>query len=193
MQTVQKIDTISVEDYLEGEKVSDVKHELIAGEVYAMSGASKNHERLCSKINAQFSQHLEHSPCEPFGSNMKSRVGENFFYPDAMVICHDQSDNDFYTDSPIIIVEILSPSTRRRDRTLKREHYLTIPSLQEYVLIEQDIVDVEVIRRNDHWRSSHYFMGDQVTFDSISLSLPVETIYQRVQNVDVADYVAQQR
>ncbi len=188
MQAAQTLDTISVEDYLEGEKISDVKHELIAGDVYAMSGVSKNHERIFRNLYLNIGNHLATSSCDIYSSDMKVRVANNFFYPDLMVVCDETTDHDYYTDSPIIIVEILSPSTRRRDRTLKREQYLTLPSLQEYVLIEQDSVDIEVIRRNNHWQSSHYFMGDQVTFDSIGLSLPVETIYQRVQNTDVAEY-----
>ena len=188
MQAAQTLDTISVEDYLEGEKISDVKHELIAGEVYAMSGVSKNHERIFRNLYLNIGNHLATSSCDIYSSDMKVRVANNFFYPDLMVVCDETTDHDYYTDTPIIIVEILSPSTRRRDRTLKREQYLTLPSLQEYVLIEQDSVDIEVIRRNNHWQSSHYFMGDQVTFDSIGLSLPVETIYQRVQNTDVAEY-----
>ena len=192
MQAAHNIETLSVAEYLEGELISTVRHELIGGYVYAMSGGSKNHERLCSKINAEFSRHLEHSRCEPFGPNMKIKIGDNFFYPDAMVVCHDNSDNNFYTETPTIIVEVLSPSTRHRDQTFKRDQYLSIPSLQEYVLIEQDVVNIEVIRRNDHWRSSHYFMGDQITLDSIDLSVSVETIYQRVQNADVINYLTQQ-
>jgi Uma2 family endonuclease len=107
------------------------------------------------------------------------------------VVCEDNTDNDYYTDSPVIIVEVLSRSTRRIDRTIKRQQYLSIPTLQEYVLIEQDLVDIEVVRLSDDWRSKHYYMGDQITFDSIGLTLPVEEIYLRVQNQDVVEYLAE--
>ncbi len=184
MQAAQKITTLSVPDYLEGERISEVKHELMEGYVYAMTGASKNHERLSGNVYTEFSKHLEKSPCEPFGSNTKVRVGDNFFYPDAMVVCDDQSDNDYYTESPVIIVEVLSKSTRRKDQTNKREHYLQIPTLQEYILIEQDSIDIEIFRRNDNWRSQHYYSGDQITLDSIGLTLSVETLYRRVQYIN---------
>ena len=192
MQAAHNIEALSVTEYLEGELTSTVRHEFIDGYVYAMSDAKKNHQRIAINLTTEFVNHLEHSACEPFTSDMKVRVGDNFFYPDAMVACPDRRDDDYYINGPVIIVEILSPSTRHRDQTFKRDQYLSIPSLQEYVLIEQDVVDVEVIRRNDHWRSSHYFMGDQVTLDSIDLSVSVETIYRRVQNADVTDYLTEQ-
>ena len=86
---------------------------------------------------------------------------------------------------------MLSKSTRRIDETSKRFAYINIPSLQEYVLIEQDIVDIEVIRRSEGWISKHYYLGDEVTFESIDLSLSVEEIYQRVNNEDMLEFLAQ--
>lgn len=94
-------------------------------------------------------------------------------------------DNDLFTELPVILVEALSRSTRRVDETTKRVAYLQIPSLQKYVLIEQDFVDVEVVRRRDGWQSKHYFMGDEITFESIELTLTVEEIYDRVKNTDM--------
>lgn len=84
---------------------------------------------------------------------------------------------------------MLSKSTRRTDETIKRMAYMQIPSLQEYVLIEQDIVDVEVIRRATGWLSEHYFLGDELTLSSINLTLSVEDIYERVQNGDVSEWL----
>jgi len=69
--------------------------------------------------------------------------------------------------------------------------YLNKPSLQEYVLIEQDFVDIEIVRRTENWQSKHYFMGDEISFESIDLSLSVEEIYQRVHNEDVLDFIKQ--
>lgn len=184
---------ISEEEYLEGELVSDVKHELIDGEVYAMAGVSKNHERIAGNIYRKLGNALENSPCEPFFSDVKVKVGRNFFYPDAMVVCNDQTDNEYYTESPAILVEVLSKSTRRIDETIKRMAYQSIPTLQEFILIEQDFVDVEVCRRSDGWRSMHYFMGDEFTLESIGITLSVEEIYHRVKNDDVMTYVNEQQ
>ena len=75
--------------------------------------------------------------------------------------------------------------------TIKRTAYLNIPSLQEYVLIEQDFVDIEVVRRTENWQSKHYFLGDEISFESIDLTLAVEEIYQRVHNEDVLDFIKQ--
>ncbi|MFT4926584.1 MAG: Uma2 family endonuclease, partial [Phenylobacterium sp.] len=79
-------------------------------------------------------------------------------------------------------VEVLSKTTHQTDRTIKRLSYINLPSLLEYVLIEQDFVDIEVMKKSDGWKSSHYFLGDKVYFESIDLTLSVEEIYHRVHN-----------
>ncbi len=80
---------------------------------------------------------------------------------------------------------------RKTDETIKRMSYQSIPSLQEYVLIEQDFVDIEIVRHAEGWQSKHYFLGDEITFESIDLNLSVEEIYQRVHNEDVLDFIKQ--
>ena len=183
---------ISVEAYLKYELNSPTKHELIDGIMYAMAGASANHGRLSGNLFGEFRNHLKGSPCEPFGSDMKLKVNNNFFYPDVMVDCRFDNTTPYFTETPIIIVEVLSKTTRKTDETLKLMAYINIPSLQEYVIIEQDIVDVQVLRRNEGWISRHYFLGDNVTFESIDLTLPVEEIYSRVQNEDMAEFLNNQ-
>ena len=179
---------ITEEEYLKGELTSEIKHEYIDGYVYAMSGASKNHNRIAGNIFLEFGNHLKKTPCEPFTSDMKVKVGSKYFYPDVTVVCDDKTQAEYYTESPTILVEVLSKSTRRRDEKLKRMIYQTIPTLQEYVLIEQDFVDVEICRRSEGWVSNHYFLGEEVTFESIGLTVPVEEIYARVENEDVMAY-----
>ena len=93
-----------------------------------------------------------------------------------------------FTQSPTIIVEVLSRSTRKVDETIKKIAYLNIPTLQEYVLVEQDVADVEVFRKKDDWRSSHYFLGDIIEFTSLDIFLDVAEIYARVKNQDVLDW-----
>ncbi len=90
-----------------------------------------------------------------------------------------------YRNASPLIVEVVSQSTRKKDNTLKRLSYQNIFSLEEYVLIEQNFVDVEICRRSNHWRSEHYYLGDEVHFASIDLALPVEAIYARVMNDDM--------
>jgi Uma2 family endonuclease len=184
---------ISSAEYLAGEMVSDIKHELIDGEVYAMAGASRNHNLLVSNSARIFGNHLQNSPCDTFSSDLKIKAAANFFYPDVMVICADENGDEYYTEKPTIIVEVLSKATRRMDKTTKLAAYKTLPSLQEYVLIEQDFVDVEILRRSTHWLSEHYFLGDSLTLESIDLSVAVSDLYQRVDNEDMQEFLQQQQ
>jgi len=120
---------------------------------------------------------------------MKLKINSNFFYPDVIVDGNFANSTPYFTKTPLIIVEVLSRSTRKKDKTLKLLSYINITSLQEYVLIEQDFVDIQVIRRSEGWLQKHYFLGDEVTFESIGLTLSVEEIYRRVQNEDMADFL----
>lgn len=119
---------MSEQDYLEAEKISEIKHEYIDGEVYAMAGASKNHQRLIAVLTSKLYQHLENTPCEVFSSDIKVRAdaGKKYFYPDVLVVCRNDDKDEYYTESPRIIIEVLSSSTRKYDKTLKRRVYQTI-------------------------------------------------------------------
>lgn len=188
---------ISVEDYLLGEQDGDIRHEMIDGEIYAMTGARVNHNRLTSAFATKIGAYLEsensrQQNCEFFISDMKVRVGDNFFYPDLVVICDENLSADaLYTEKPLIIIEVLSKSTRKIDHTIKRQQYTSIPSLQEYILVEQDIAEIEVVRRDQHWQPQRYFLGDELQLESLGLSLDVAAVYQRVDNVDVHEYQRQ--
>ncbi len=193
MNLNHKVDFISEENYLEDEKSREIKHEYIDGVCYAMAGASRSHNLLSQSIARLLSNHLDETHCNVFVADMKVKVStknnSKFFYPDVIVACDDENGHDYYTDKPQIIVEVLSKATRRFDKMLKFEAYKTISSLQEYVLIEQDFAEVEVCWRNNHWVSERYFLGDEVTFESIGLNLSVEAIYRRVQNEDVLEFL----
>ncbi|MGR8932659.1 MAG: Uma2 family endonuclease [Gammaproteobacteria bacterium] len=180
---------ISPEEYLAGEMVSEIKHEYIDGEVFAMTGTSLNHGRIVSNLLAKLHGHLAATPCEVFAADIKVKAQNNFFYPDLIVDCENKNGDAYVTESPMIIVEVLSKSTRKLDQTLKRLAYQSLPSLQEYVLVEQDFVDIEVCRRNNHWQPEHYYLGDQVYLAALDLYLPVEAIYTRVDNEDMRAFV----
>ncbi len=182
MRAVQH-DLIGVDEYLAGEQLSEIKHELIYGVVYAMSGVSIYHECLFRNLYLRIGHHLRDSPCTLYSSDMKLRVDDHFFYPDLIVTCEDRDQHDYYRDSPVIIVEILSPTTHRHDRTTKREHYVTIPTLLNYVLVEQDRTEVIVLQRHTGWRTDRYGPEDQVRLGGIALTLPVADIYHRVHRV----------
>ena len=180
-------DYISEQDYLEREKISETKHEYFDGEIFAMAGASRSHQRIISNLVIDIGTHLKNTPGEVFSSNMKVRAdkGKKYFYPDVLVSCTKGDGDSHFEESPRIIVEVLSSSTRKFDKTSKRLVYQNITTLEEYVLIEQDRVEIQVFRRADNWQSSYYYIDDEITFTSIGLTLPVLEIYQRVENDDM--------
>jgi Uma2 family endonuclease len=190
MNAILKDDRITVEDYLQGELASEVKHEYIDGYVYAMSGTSKNHEKIIHNLSRKLGNHLDNMPCDVYTSNIKVYVSSSkFFYPDVMVVCGDDSEDEYCSEKPVILVEVLSKLTRRKDHTTKRFAYRQIETLQEYVLIEQDFVEIEISRRSAGWDSQHYFLGDEVYFESLDLTMPVAEIYRRVDNQEMREFL----
>lgn len=184
---------ISIEEFLAAELVSDIKHEDYDGAVVAMTGGSLNHVRIAGNMFAELRNHLHGMPCERFTADIKVKIGKHFFNPDTMVVCESLAINDDYTETPVLSVEVPSKSSRRRDETIKRRLYQTIPSLQEFVLIEQDIADVEVCRRSEGWVSNHYFLGDELPYESVGLTVSVAEIYARVMYEDVASFLLEQQ
>ena len=182
---------MSEQEYLDTEPYSEVKREYIDGYVYAMAGAKASHNRIVGNVHGELRNYLKGKPCQPYMSDMKVKVGKKYFYPDVLVDCTNLPDSSVFTETPRLIVEVLSKSTRRRDETTKRVAYIQLETLLEYVLIEQDFVKIEVIRRSEGWLPEHYYLGDEITFESIELTLTVEEIYDRVQNEDMTDWFAQ--
>jgi Uma2 family endonuclease len=182
----------SEEDYLASEEVSDIKREYIDGQVYAMAGAGYNHNCVSANMLRELGNHLKGTPCATFMADIKVKLGRDYVYPDVLVDCSTMRGDDLFATAPVIIVEVLSRSTRKTDMTTKLIRYINLPSLQEYVLIEADIALVQVMRRSKGWMPEYFFLGDNVYFESIDLSLPVEAIYDRVDNADMNEFRAAQ-
>jgi Uma2 family endonuclease len=197
---------ISEEEYLQGELIAEFKHEFIDGEVYAMAGASEYHNLLSGNIFTELKNQLKGTPCRTYIADMKVKVANDFFYPDVMVVCQQDNARDgvyaadqlgtgaanefeYYKQSPVIIVEVLSKSTRKFDQTAKRLKYQKISTLEEYVLIEQTIGEIQVFRKREHWQSFYYYLGDTITFDSLGVTVLVEDIYYQVNNEDVLAFL----
>jgi Uma2 family endonuclease len=180
--------SITEEEYLQSELTSEVKREYINGQIYVMAGAKHNHNFISGNMFANFRDHLKGTPCAAFMADTKVRLGKNYVYPDVLVDCGKMSGDDYFSISPVIIVEVLSASTRMRDTTTKLIQYLNLPSLKEYVLIEQDFVSVQVLRKSNHWQSEYFYLGAKVTFESIGLTLTVVEIYDRVDNADMNEF-----
>jgi len=176
---------ISVEDYLNGETISPVRHEYIEGEVYAMAGTSDNHNRIVNEFVTQLSNHLRNSECEPFSADIKVQVTANvYYYPDILVSCEDPPKNPYFRNEPILIIEVTSPSTENIDRREKLLFYQQMPSVQEYVVVDQHKMNVEVHRRQPSGGWITYYFNDRtdiVELASVELSIPVPEIYRRVR------------
>ena len=176
--------SLSVEEYLEGERDGEVRHEYVAGQAYAMAGASARHNRIAGNIFTRLSVHLDGADCEPFISDMKVRVAPDlFYYPDVVVACDPPGADPYFRTEPRLVVEVLSPSTERADRHEKLAGYRNSPSLQEYALVSQDGTVVELHRRAaDGWQVE-LFTGpdDRCVFDSVGLTLTLADIYRNVR------------
>ncbi len=172
------------ETYLEVEKQTSTKHEFVNGSIYAMGGASDKHGLINLNLASALSTSLPDS-CEVFVSDMKLHIQQNddrcYYYPDILVSCDSSDDNPYYREKPLLIVEVISPSTERIDRTEKRERYQKIPELLEYVLVAQDFPKVEVYRRNQAWRGEEYFIEDSFRLESVDLEFSVLDIYRRIK------------
>ena len=181
MPLLKKNVLVSVEEYLEGESHSQVKHEYVRGRVYAMVGASKAHNRIALNIGYTLDRHLRGGACSVFVSDVKVRIGEIFYYPDVSVTCSPLDTDPFYSTEPSLIVEVLSPTTEAVDRLDKRLAYQSLPSLREYVLVSQEKREVQVYRRQGQGWDLEVFLGaDTVRLESIDFELPLTEIYRDV-------------
>jgi len=184
---------LSVDDYLRLEASTDIKHQLIDGEIYAMGGASENHNLLAGNIFNEFKNRLKGRSCRMFMADMKLKVEEDFFYPDVMVVCREDNENPYYKTAPTVIVEVLSKTTRKFDQSQKRLRCQSLPTLGEYLLVEQDKGEIQVFSRKDGWQSNYYYLGDEIVFPSLDIAVPVAAIYDQVDNEDVAAFLEQKR
>ncbi len=178
----------TIEEYLEMEKASTVKHEYFQGEIFAMSGAAFNHNLIFSNVFGLLFSKLKGSKCIPFGSDMRMNIPENtlFTYPDISIYCdeikHLTEDKDTILQ-PTIIIEILSPSTKNYDRGKKFKLYKDIPSLKEYIMIDSDSVLVEAYYISDeqNWILNKYEeLSDRLRLASMGFDLALSDIYSHV-------------
>lgn len=176
---------ISHEDYLEGEKISPIRHEYIRGEVYAMVGGSDAHDTISGNLIALFKNHLRGQGCRVYTGNMKIyiKTADVYYYPDVMVTCDSRDrNNGYFKQYPSLIIEVLSPSTEAFNRGDKFADYRQIETLQEYVLISQNKINIECFRRNSdgRWELFTYQPQETLQLESINFSCSVSEIYEDV-------------
>lgn len=182
MRSSKPASFISVQEYLEGEMHATVKHEYIDGDVYAMAGGSRNHNTLVFNLAALIGTQLQ-SPCRGFGPDMKIHIRQGqqniFYYPDVSVSCQEETADEYYNEHPVLIVEVLSPSTERLDKFEKFIAYRSLESLQEYLLVHQDIREIWLFRRPNGWAKEVCTDGE-IRLESVGVTLAMDAIYRNV-------------
>lgn len=179
----RKPEVMTLEEYFAFEDQSPIRHEYVNGVLYAMTGPSLRHNRISQRLCQAFAERVRGGPCETFISEvkllLKTAVDHVVYYPDVIVDCRPKDRGDCYVRNPKLVVEVLSPSTRRTDQTEKLLRYQSIESIEEYVLVEQDRHRVTAHRRAERWQPQDY-IGEQALaeFRSIGLSLPLRQIYE---------------
>jgi Uma2 family endonuclease len=179
---------VTPEEYLALERKAQYKSEYLNGEIFAMSGASREHNIICVNTSATLHSQLRQRPCEVYAGDMRVKVSPTglYTYPDVVVVCEEPQFEDAEVDTllnPTLIVEVLSPSTEDYDRGTKFEHYRTLASLQEYLLVSQDKYHiVHYVRQADTtWvLSETTHGGDSLHLPSIGCNLSVAEIYAKV-------------
>lgn len=178
---------LSVDDYLAIDRAAEVKSQYYDGELFAMAGGSVNHNLIAFNMGAEIRAALKGRPCRVFGSDMRVKCPTGLYtYPDVTVVCGSLETEGKREDvllNPILIVEVLSPSTEDYDRGRKGEHYWSIPSLKEYVLVDQSAVIVQQQVRVDPERWTMSRTTDRngiLSLTSLGVSISVAEIYAQV-------------
>ena len=187
--TMNSTSTISPEEYLEGEKLAYTRHEYIDGKVYAMAGDSRNHNTIAGNVCMALRAALRGSPCRVFMENVKTRIqtthSSRFYYPDVQVGCNSQQAESHEEREPRLIIEVLSSSTERFDRSDKFFAYRQLGSLEEYLLVAQDTRRVELFRRSTGWEWELYTDEEQpIRLDSVGVELHLKDVYEDVEIIE---------
>ncbi|MEB3214764.1 MAG: Uma2 family endonuclease [Nostocales cyanobacterium 94392] len=179
---------LTPEEYFAWEEQQLEKHELINGQVYAMSGGSKNHSSknhslLAARFITLFSNHLEGSDCDTATSDLRVNIvgTNNYTHPDVSVTCDDRDKTTTqYITYPCLIVEVLSASTEAYDRGGKFRMYRNNPALQDYLLVSSTSIEIDLYHKNDagDWLIINYKAGDTIELKSINLNFPIEQVYR---------------
>ncbi|MDF5710040.1 MAG: Uma2 family endonuclease [Nostoc sp. S4] len=176
---------MSAEEYLVWEPIQEQRYEYWDGEVVAMSGGTRNHNRVCANFFKLLDDALVDRSCEVYIVDVKVQVEpeQKYFYPDVVVTCDKRDINPQLIQFPCLIIEVLSPSTEAADRGKKFAKYRQSPTLQEYVLVQVEQPGVEVFRRSEQgkWVLSEYNFDKILLLESVDVEIVVGNLYKQVQ------------
>lgn len=179
---------LTPEDYLKFERKSEERHEYFDGEIFAMSGAKRNHNKVVGNLSGLIWQHLKGKDCEFYPTDMRVFVPETglYTYPDLVVVCGEPEFQDDVFDTllnPILLIEVLSETTESYDRGKKFQHYRSIESLQEYILVSQNEARIEkYVRHGDgFWLLSEAVgIDSNIEFSSIECEIELSEVYDKI-------------
>jgi Uma2 family endonuclease len=177
---------LTEEEYLEGERHSEVRHELVGWQAWAMAGASEEHNIISLNLASALNSHLRGKRCRTFVNDMKVRANwqgaPTFFYPDVLVTCDPRDTERYFKQFPTVVIEVLSPETEKFNRREKLMAYASLDSTQEYVLVAQDKMEVTLHRRANGWKPEVISgAGSVLELRSLEFSLPLGVIYEGVK------------
>lgn len=183
--TPQQPQKMTIEEYLEWEPQQDIRYEYVNGEIFAMTGGTIPHNDIALNLYRALYPHLRSRGCRVNVSDVKVQVNSQspYYYPDVIVSCDPQDLNARnFIQKPKLIAEVLSPGTSAKDRGENFTYYLTIPTLQEYILIDSEKISVERYSRGEGriWLYYPYQVGDPITLSSIEFELAIELLYEGV-------------
>jgi Uma2 family endonuclease len=190
VSSAEKPKHYSVEEYLAKEEQAHSKSEYIDGWIRAMTGATLRHNTVAGNGFVALAFRLKGKPCRPFNSDTKVRIDRDgrrrFYYPDVQVVCDSNGPMSVFQDHPVLIIEVLSPSTRRYDLEEKLSAYLTIPSLECFIALEQHQPIAIVVRRSDGGFQRQMVEGidGHIDLPFIDCSLSMREIYEGVEFTD---------
>ncbi|MCE7069661.1 Uma2 family endonuclease [Dyadobacter sp. CY327] len=184
----QTIKMYSEQEYLELERKADYKSEYYKGEIFAMAGASPNHNRIMANLSGEIYMALKGRSCQNFSSDMRLHIPQNglYTYPDIIILCgkpeFSQNDKDTLIN-PSVIIEVLSKSTSAYDRGDKFRLYRSIPTLTDYILVDSLSISVEVFRKNEDgtWllNSEINNINERITLTNINVQIELKDVYAR--------------
>jgi Uma2 family endonuclease len=174
------------EEYFAWEEQQLERHELIDGEVYAMTGGTVNHSRIGLKFGALLDNHLGGSKCQTLNSDCRVNIvqSNNYTYPDVSVTCDERDKTTTkYITYPCLIIEVLSFSTEAYDRGGKFRMYRQNPILQDYVLVSSEQIEIDLYHKTESgsWEIINYQAGDTIELKSVNLTFAIERIYEGIE------------
>ncbi len=171
--------SMTLAEFLQWEERQELKYEFDGIAPVAMAGGTRAHARIQRNLALSVGGRLRGKPCEFFGSDLKIEIAGHIRYPDGFVTCSPGADATTVVRDPVVIFEVLSPSTSSTDRILKNEEYRATPSVQRYVMLEQDRVAATVFfRAGDDW-VGRVFVGDAIlAMPEIGIDIPLAELYE---------------